>query len=372
LQKILTMSYKSDKRTILTLDAGGTNFDFFAVRGGEMVTKGVRIPARADSLDEILKMIIRGFEEVSKQAGEKASAISFCFPGPADFENGIIGDLENLPLFRGGVALKAMLEQYFGIPVFINNDGDLFTYGEAIAGLLPEVNAKLEQSGSVKKYHNLLGITLGTGFGGGMVRKGELFTGDNSAGFEINRMRNKLYPDTSAEDSVTIRAIRRVFARECGISIDETPSPETIFNIGTGEEEGNSFAARTAYDDLAEVAGSTLADAVTLTDSLIVIGGGLAGAWPLFMPRLIQEINTSFTEISGSKLPRLEISAYNLMDEKGFSDFSLDTATQIKVPFSDKKQSYDPVKKIGVGISSLGTSHAVAVGAYTYALNELS
>ena len=33
---------------------------------------------------------------------------------------------------------------------------------------------------------------------------------------------------------------------------------------------------------------------------------------------------------------------------------------------------YDPVKKIGVGITRLGTSRAVAVGAYAYALNELS
>jgi glucokinase len=49
---------------------------------------------------------------------------------------GIIGDLENLPTFKGGVALGPMLEEIFNIPVFINNDGDLFAYGEAIAGLL--------------------------------------------------------------------------------------------------------------------------------------------------------------------------------------------------------------------------------------------
>ena len=365
------MDYKSDKRIILTLDAGGTNFDFFAVQGGEIISEGIRLAAGADTLDEILKMIIKGFEEVKSQSGNLPAAISFCFPGPADFENGIIGDLENLPLFRGGVPLKAMLEEHFGVPVFINNDGDLFTYGEAIAGLLPEINSKLETVGSKKNYNNMLGVTLGTGFGGGMVRKGELFIGDNSAGFEINRMRNKLYPHTSAEDSVTIRGIRRVFARESGISIDEAPEPEAIFNIGIGKDSAN-VAAKTAFDELAEVAGNALADAVTLTDSLIVIGGGLAGAWPLFMPRLVQEMNASFTEISGSKLPRLEITAYNLMDENGFKDFSKDTSTQIAVPFSDKKVNFDPVKKIGVGVSSLGTSQAVAVGAYAFALNELS
>lgn len=366
------MDYKSDKRIVLTLDAGGTNFDFFAVRGGEMISKGVRLPAAADSLDDILKMIIRGFEEVRKQAGGDPVAISFCFPGPADFENGIIGDLENLPLFRGGVALKAMLENHFGIPVFINNDGDLFAYGEAIAGLLPEVNKILENNGSTREYKNLLGVTLGTGFGGGIVRGGELFIGDNSAAGEINRMRNKLYPETSAEDSVTIRAIKRVYAREAGLRFEETPEPETIYRIGVGEIGGNRAAANKAFGELAEVAGSALADAVTLTDSLIVIGGGLSGAWPLFLQQLVDEMNCSFKELNGEDLPRMEILAYNLKNEDCFKDFIKDTSIQLKVPFSDNSVNYDPMKKIAVGISSLGTSRAVAVGAYTFALNELS
>ena len=70
-----------------------------------------------------------------------------------------------------------MLEKKFGIPVFINNDGDLFVYGEAIAGFLPYVNGLLEKAGSPKRYKNLFGVTLGTGFGGGIVRDGELFVG---------------------------------------------------------------------------------------------------------------------------------------------------------------------------------------------------
>ncbi len=36
------------------------------------------------------------------------------------------------------MALGPFLEYKFGIPVFINNDGDLFAYGEALGGALPE------------------------------------------------------------------------------------------------------------------------------------------------------------------------------------------------------------------------------------------
>lgn len=366
------MDYTQDKRTILSLDAGGTNFDFFAVRGGDLISKKLRFPAAVETLDEMLKMIINGFEETLKLSGQQPSAISFCFPGPADWEKGIIGDLENLPLFRGGVPLKTMLEDHFGIPVFINNDGDLFTYGEAIAGFLPDVNNKLEEAGHSKKYHNLLGVTFGTGFGGGFVSKGKMFKGDNSAGMEINRMRNKLYPDTSAEDSVTIRAIKRVYARETGLDIADCPEPEDIFRIGVGELGGDGEAARKAFSEMAEVAGNSIADAVTLTDSLVVIGGGLAGAWPLFLQQLVDEMNFSFTELSGDELPRMEILAYNFENPMCNKDFIENTSKSLNVPFSDKTVEYEPMKKVAVGLSRLGTSKAVAVGAYAYALNELS
>jgi glucokinase len=366
------MNYKNDDRIVLGLDAGGTNLDFFAIQGGELITEGVRHPAAANQLETLLKRIIDGFEEVLEKAGGHAEAISFCFPGPADYERGIIGDLENLPLFRGGVPLKAMLQEHFSIPVFINNDGDLFAYGEALAGLLPDINKTLGEEGNPRLYKNLLGVTFGTGFGGGMVLDGELFRGDNSAGFEINRMRNKLYLHTSAEDSVTIRAIKRVYAREAGIDPSQSPEPDQIFGIATESLNGDVAAARKAFSELAEVAGDALANAVTLTDSLIVIGGGLSGAGQLFMPQLVDEMNEAFTEISGSSLPRLEISAYNLEDENGLMEFCKNTSSSVKVPFSKTMVSYDPVKKIGVGLSRLGTSRAVAIGAYTYALNELS
>jgi glucokinase len=44
---------------------------------------------------------------------------------------------------------------------------------------------------------------------------------------------------------------------------------------------------------------------------------------------------------------------------------------EIPVPFSSKKVQYDPIKKTGVGISRLGTSKAVSIGAYAYALQKL-
>ncbi len=365
------MNHNNDKRIVMTLDAGGTNFVFSAIQGGAEIVDALVLLAGQETLEKVLKNIINGFREVEKSLPEKASAISFCFPGPAEYEAGIIGDLANLPTFRGGVALGPMLEHIFGIPVFIRNDGDLFTYGEAINGLLPEINTLLQKHNSPKYFNNLFGATFGTGFGGGIVSHGELLPGDNSASGEINRLRNKLYNSYSVEESVSIRGIKSVYMREAGITAGECPEPKDIFRIAQGEAQGNKEAAMKAFHEMAEVAGSALADSVSLIDGLVVIGGGLAGAHPVFLQALVDEMNNSFSTPSGELLDRMEIKAYNLENPKELEEFLKGDAREITIPFTDKKISYDPVKRIGVGISRLGTAKAVSIGAYSYATHRL-
>jgi len=365
------MDLKTDSRIVMTLDAGGTNFVFNAVRGGDEMFEPYRIKAKGATLEEVLNKIIAGFNNVKGALDEKPAAISFCFPGPADYPRGIIGDLENLPTFRGGVALKDMLEEKFNIPVYINNDGDLFAFGEAIGGILPEINAKLEAAGNPKRYHNLFGVTFGTGFGGGIVSNGQLFIGDNSAGGEVNRMRNRLYPATSAEDSTAIRGVRRVYAREAGIPFDGSPNPKEIQDIVLGTFEGDREAALKAWEEMAVVAGDTLANAITLIDGIIVIGGGLSGAYSVFLQTLVNEMNSGFRSLDGHLVPRLEISVLNLENPAEMAKFLENQSIEIKVPFSKKVVNYNPTRYIGVGISRLGTSKAVSIGSYAYALAEL-
>jgi len=365
------MNYSTDKRTVLILDAGGTNFVFSAIRSNQEIVEPVKLTAQGDTLDVILQNILDGFKRVKSELKEEPVAISFAFPGPADYVNGIIGDLYNLPLFRGGVALGPMLEEQFGIPVFINNDGDLFAYGEAIAGLLPEVNRKLEEAGNPKRYRNLFGCTFGTGFGGGIVSRDELFIGDNSAGGEINRVRNRTFKNFDAEESVSIRGVMREYANYAGINIRSCPKPKEIFEIGMGTLKGNREAAVSAYEAFAVAAGDALANAITLVDGLIVIGGGLSGAYPLFLRKLVEEMNQPYNTVSGTPLERLEVTAYNLEDPGQQEQFFHFDHLEIPVPFSEIRVLYNPLKKIGVGISRLGTFRAVSIGAYAFALHSL-
>jgi glucokinase len=365
------MNRTNDQRIVLTLDAGGTNFVFSAMQGKEEVVTPVRLPSHAKNLKDSLASLVEGFTQVKNQLKQKPAAISFAFPGPADYPNGIIDNMGNLPAYGGGVALGAFLEETFQIPVYINNDGDLFAYGEAIAGFLPHVNGMLEKAGSPKRFNKLFGITLGTGFGAGIVADGQLYVGDNSAAGEIWITRNKRHPKCFAEEGVSIRAIQGTYARITGNDADLALSPKDIYEIGTGKKNGNKDAALQAFAEMGEVIGDALANAITLLDALVVIGGGLAAAYPLFIQAILQEMNGSIESYKGEKLPRIVQKCFDLTNPEDQKQFIAGNVKEIQVPGSKKTIQYDSLKRIGIGPAVLDTSKAVSVGACVYALNQL-
>jgi len=362
--------YNNDNRIVMTLDAGGTNFVFSAMQANRPVIESFALPANAENLDRSLANIVAGFHRVQGQLPAPPVAISFAFPGPADYFNGIIVGPGNLPAYRD-VPLVAMLEDRFGLPTFINNDGDLFTYGEAAAGFLPYVNGLLEKAGSPKRYRNLLGVTLGTGFGGGIVRDGALFIGDNSVAGEIWLARHKLERDTNAEEGASIRGVRRVYAAEAGLQLEDAPEPKTIYEIAEGRAAGDRAAAHEAFRRMGEVAGDAIAQAVTLLDGLVVIGGGIAGAHLQFLAAIVDEMNGTYQAPDGERFPRLGQRAFNLEDPLQLEAFLKGETKELTVPGSSRKVRFDSLQRTGVGISRLGTSEATAIGAYAFALSSL-
>lgn len=367
-----TMQNNKKNNTILAMDGGGTNFVFASIGADFNIENrfNISIKNMRNDLTRILDSIAASFDRLDKNTYGKPVAISLGFPGPIDAEKGIVGDLDNIPAFRGGVALGPMLEKYFQIPVFLNNDGDLFALGEAINGFLPEINKKLGENSS-RQYNNLIGVTFGTGFGGGIIRDGVIIRGDNSASGEINRFRNKLYPKSSVEESVSIRGLKRVYAREAKLTSAEISNSYDIYRIAKGEKKGDKDAAIKAFEELAIVAGDAIASAISLFDANVVIGGGIAGAYELFLAKLVEEINSHYIQQDGTDLPRTEVKAYNLEDEKDTAEFLGEDKIEIKIPQSKEKVYYDKTKKVGVGITKLGTDKAIFTGAYYTALQKL-
>lgn len=356
---------------VLTLDAGGTNFVFSAITDGKRTGTSIRKPSNGDNLDLCLRNMIDGFSELKNQLNSDFDAISFAFPGPADFKNGIIGNLHNLTGFKGGVALGPMLEEIFKVPVFINNDGDLYAYGEALAGSLPFINSKLEDKGSSKRYHNVCGMTIGTGFGAGLVHNGILIKGDNICAGEIWVTSNRMSPDHNSEEGVSIRAVRYFYSEFAGITLDETPEPREIYNIGVGLVDGNREAAVNAYEKLGRFIGDAIANMITLFDGIVVIGGGVAGAKELIIPGINKELSHSFSKLNGGVNQRLTHKVFCLNNSDEAELFYQDRGVEISVPYSDKKVIYDSQPRSAYVFSEFDTSEMISLGAYWFAAEKL-
>lgn len=356
---------------ILTLDAGGTNFTFSAIKNGLPFGEKYTIPAPSDNLDQCINTIISGFQEITASLPEEPEAISFAFPGPADYKNGIIGDLPNLSAFKGGVPLGPILNERFNIPVFVNNDGDLFALGESKGGFLPYLNDLMEKAGNTKRYKNLIGITLGTGFGVGISINGHLLEGDNSAAAEGWLIRNKHYSYSGVEETLSIRSIKRMYAEQIHIEPSKAPNPGEIYDIANGVSSGVREAALETYLRYGEVLGDAIAHILTIIDGVVVIGGGISGAYSIFSRSMMDELNGFYTKLDGKKHRRLIQTVYNLEDEFKLKEFCKQSVKEVEIPASGKKIDYYNTKNSAIGLSRLGTSEAIALGAYHFAKIKL-
>jgi glucokinase len=86
---------------------------------------------------------------------------------------------------------------------------------------------------------------------------------------------------------------------------------------------------------------------------------------------LVGELNGTYTAPDGRQFRRLASMAFNLEDAAQRRKFLKGEIREVSVPGSRRKLEYDALQRIGVGMSRLGTSEAVAIGAYSFALRKL-
>ena len=350
-----------DPRLVMTLDAGGSSFRFTALQGGRPIVEPLHLPTYGDDLYRSLATLRQGFETILGQLSSPPVAISFAFPGPASYEDGVIGDLTNLPGYRGGVALGAYLEDAFGLPVIIGNDADLFTLGESLGGMLPAMQAGMADRPARSVPHHLFGITLGTGCGGGFAIRGRLHRGDNGQSSEIWQMHDHHQTDRVIEECLSIRGIRRLFADAAQISLHDTPMPAELSRLAEYGSKDQQAAARQAWDFFGTTLGDVMADVMAVLDTSIVIGGGLSGAYPWFAPAALTRL-------------RLRSPARPVCDletSEGWKEFVDSPRTTVAVPGSSRTVSYASRPALGVGRTRMGTSHAIWFGAYAMALDTI-
>jgi hypothetical protein len=122
---------------------------------------------------------------------------------------------------------------------------------------------------------------------------------------------------------------------------------------------------------LGQVAGDAIANALTLIDGLVVLGGGLSGAAGLFRAALLDELNGRLDASSGP-VERVPCKVLDLDDPAGLAALVAPPQRELAIPGTAATIAYAPQKLTGVGVTRLGTTAAIALGAYAFALGEIA
>lgn len=153
------------------IDLGGTNMRVGLVSDGTLLRKEI-IPCPAQAGEQ---EVLRQLEElIGRLMVPEVEGIGVGVPSVVDAREGIVYNVVNIPAWRE-VPLKQLLEQRFGVPVRVNNDSNCFTLG-------------VKRFGEGKPFHDLVGITLGTGVGAGVIIRNALYGGSNTGAGEIGSL----------------------------------------------------------------------------------------------------------------------------------------------------------------------------------------
>ena len=235
--------------TIIGVDLGGTKVSVGAVAEGT-VSRIVRreVPSQ-EAADVVLAEIVDTIDEVFDPS---VVGIGCGVPSVVDVAEGIVFDVENIPSWKE-VHLKTALEERFGVPASVNNDANAFAVGEHVFG-------------SGREFANMVGLTLGTGMGTGVIINGRLYSGANCGAGEIGMMAHK---GLTLEDYCS----GQFFQRECGAA-----GQEVYRRARAGDAE--SLEAFEQY-------GSELSEAVMIAlyaydPQAVIFGGSISAAFDLF------------------------------------------------------------------------------------------
>lgn len=161
-----------EEKAYIGVDLGGTNMRAGRIENGKLVKQSsAPTPKDARNCDETLVALISVIQEVWN--GD-VTAIGIGVPSVVDRKEGVVYNVMNIPHWEK-VPLKDILEARFSVPVYVDNDANCFALGERIFGVGQE-------------YENFVGLTLGTGLGGGIIQKGKLLADANCGSGEFGML----------------------------------------------------------------------------------------------------------------------------------------------------------------------------------------
>jgi len=240
----------------LSIDLGGTNIRIAQVENGVCFNKlSVACPAQQDAsavLDELFLLI-------KSMMNRRVEGIGVGVPSIVDPVKGIVYDVANISSWKE-IYLKDLLEKEFKVPVAINNDSNCFALGES-------------RFGEGRSYDHMVGVTIGTGLGAGVIVNRDLYCGQYMGAGEIGSLP---YLDSDYEHYCSSFFFKRYSTT--GAILAQNASLGDPCSLKIWEEFGMH---------LGHLIKTIL---YTYAPQAIILGGGITSAFPFFQEAMTKAI----------------------------------------------------------------------------------
>jgi glucokinase len=153
------------------VDLGGTKMLVGVLNGTDALWES-REASTGQTEDELVELLVRETTE-AREARPDAAAIGLGIPATNDYDAGRAVSAVNLPL--ADLPIRDIVEERVGLPVFLDNDGNVAALAEYLYG-------------AAQGMPHIVMLTVGTGIGGGLILNGEIYRGSTGAGAELGHV----------------------------------------------------------------------------------------------------------------------------------------------------------------------------------------
>jgi|UniRef100_A0A7V3VS94 glucokinase len=255
---------------VLGIDLGGTKIAMGIVDEEGKISKRKTIDTNVtNGFENIVERMAEAAKELIKNDQIPIAGIGS--PGSIDHEKGVVRFSPNFPGWID-VPLGPRLSEKLGIRVVVENDANAFAVGEKWFGV-------------AKGYTNVLGITLGTGVGGGIICDSRVFRGSTGIGAELGHVivkpngylcgcGNHGCLETIASATGISRIAREWAQRYPESGIKTFSAKEVIDAAKAGDPLGTKV-----FEEVTDALGIAIGSFVHIFNpQIIVIGGGVSKA----------------------------------------------------------------------------------------------
>ncbi len=279
----------------LGIDWGGTYIKAGIVNSDGKIIKKINYASDKlkdkDSFIKEIESLVNKFKQFNIQG------IGIGVPGMLNVEEGFIYYLPNIPGWEN-YPLKDILQKKLKLPVFIDNDANVFALAES-------------RCGAGKGKTRGIFLTLGTGLGGAVILDNKILKGKTSSGelghvpVSLSGMQcgcgGKGCIETYVGNSYLLKRYRKLKKNKTKVK-----DVKEIFQRGlSGEKE-----ALTVWKEFSQSLGKFLSGMINIFNpEVIIFGGGVSGAFKLFKPYVWQTIKQQamWTQLDGLKLVRAKL-----------------------------------------------------------------